>query len=167
MSTNDKAPAPSAPTEPGRPTPTAEGAAGAPALEEPVELPPEDKTQPHKLKELAPKAATKRRRTTGAELIVARPKQPEVRVPLDRTEMIIGRDARCDIVLQEDSASRRHARIARNAGGYYEVTDLESQNGVLVDDERVERMTLLDGDAFQVGDTKFRIVVGPLPGVES
>jgi pSer/pThr/pTyr-binding forkhead associated (FHA) protein len=162
LGVSDKPPAPSAPTDPGRPTPTGE----APAADAPAAPPEPDKTQPFKLKDLANKAATKRRRTTGAELLVQRPKQPEVRVPLDRSEMIIGREARCDIVLTEESASGRHARIARNAGGYFELTDLQSQNGVLVDDERVERMTLLDGDAFQIGETKFRIMIGPLPGAE-
>lgn len=155
MST-DKPPPPTAPTAP--------GTADAPAAPAP-EPPPEEKTQPFKLRELAEKAAKKRRRTTGAELIVTRPRQPEVRVPLDRTEMIIGRDERCDIVLSEAAASARHARVARNDGGYFEVTDLDSANGVVVEDTRVQRMTLLDGDAFTVGETRFRIVVGPLPGV--
>ncbi|HEY4222802.1 MAG TPA: FHA domain-containing protein [Myxococcota bacterium] len=126
----------------------------------------EEKTAPFKLKGNADKAATKRRRTTAAELVVKRPRSAEVRVPLDRSETVIGRDPRCDIVLAEESASRRHARIARNAGGYFELTDLGSRNGVLVDDERIDRMTLLDGDAFTIGETVFTIAVGPLLGAE-
>ena len=89
----------------------------------------EEKTQPVKLRQLAAKSATKRRRTTAAELIMKRPRQGEVRVPLDRSETIIGRDPRCDIVLQEESASRRHAQMRRNAGGYFEIGDLGSKNG--------------------------------------
>lgn len=150
----------------GGPTPGAgDGAAPAeaPAAEAP---PPEEKTAPHRLKNLVEKLATKRRRTTAAELLVKRPRQAEVRVPLDRTETVIGRDPRCDIILTEESASRRHARIGRNAGGYFEVVDLGSQNGIVVDGERVERMTLLDGDAFTIGDTSFTIAVGPLLGSE-
>jgi hypothetical protein len=139
---------------------------GTAAAEPAPAPPPEEKTQPFKLKDLAEKAAKKRRRTTAAELVVKRPRQAEVRVPLDRSEMIVGRDPACDIVLQEDSASRKHARIARNEGGYFEVTDLNSENGVLVEDERVKRMTLLDGDSFVVGDTQFTIVVGPIVGQE-
>lgn len=122
----------------------------------------EEKTAPHRLKLQAEKLAKNRRRTTAAELIVKRPRQPDVRVPLDRSETVIGRDPRCDIVLTDESASRRHARIHRNAGGYFEIVDLGSQNGILVDDERVEQMTLLDGDTFVVGDTTFVIAVGPL-----
>jgi pSer/pThr/pTyr-binding forkhead associated (FHA) protein len=154
---SDKPANPTAPTDPGKP---------APAAEAPAPPPPEENTQPIKLSAVWEKAAKKRRRTTAAELIMQRPKQTEVRVPLDRTEMVIGRDAQCDIVLTDDGASRRHASIARNAGGYFELTDLGSENGVLVDGERVARMTLVDGDAFTIGDTQFRIVVGPIPGVE-
>lgn len=127
---------------------------------------PEEKTAPHRLRELADKAAKKRRRTTGAELLVRRPKSAEVRVPLDRTETTIGRDHRCDIVLTEAKASRRHARIQRGDGGYFEIIDLGSRNGIVVDDECVDRMTLLDGDRFTIGDTEFTVIVGPLPGVE-
>ncbi len=137
-----------------------------PAPPAPEAPPPEEKTAPHRLRELADKAAKKRRRTTGAELLVRRPKSAEVRVPLDRTETVIGRDQRCDIVLTEAKASRRHARIQRGDGGYFEIIDLGSRNGIVVDDERVERMTLLDGDRFVIGDTEFTVIVGPLPGVE-
>jgi len=134
---------------------------GAPAADAP---PPEEITQPHKLK--PDQLAKKRRRTTAAELLVKRPKHPEVRVPLDRTETVIGRDPRCDIVLAETSASRKHAKIQRGEGGYFEIIDLGSTNGIVVDGERVSRMTLLDGDAFMIGDTEMKIIVGPILGTE-
>lgn len=151
--------------KPGAPVaPSASSGEGAPAAVEPP--PPEEKTQPYRLKPLVEKMAKQRRRTTAAELLVKRPRQPEVRVPLDRTETYIGRDPKCDIVLTDDSASRRHARIARNAGGYFEIVDLGSKNGILVEDERVDRMTLMDGDVFLIGETQFSIVVGPVVGSE-
>lgn len=148
------------------PQPTAAAPDGAPATPGAEEPPPEEKTAPHRLKNLVEKLATKRRRTTAAELLVKRPRQPEVRVPLDRSETVIGRDPRSDIVLTEESASRRHARIGRGDGGWFEVVDLGSRNGIVVGGERVERMTLLDGDAFTIGDTAFVIAVGPLLGSE-
>lgn len=89
-----------------------------------------------------------------------------MRVPLDRSETVIGRDSSCDIVLPEPSASARHARIVRTDGGYFELQDLGSTNGVIVDGERVERMTLLDGDTFTVGDTRFSILIAPIVGEE-
>jgi len=134
------------------------------AAEEP-KPPPEEKTQPFRLRDLAPKLAQRRRRTTAAELTFKRSKSaPEVRVPLERSETVIGRDPVCDIVLTEKAASARHARIRRAPGGFYELEDLGSTNGVFVDGERVEKMTLLDGDTFQIADTKFSILIAPVVG---
>lgn len=158
MSESEKKPEASSSGSSSPPATSGEGAVEAP--------PPEEKTQPYRLKPLVEKLAKQRRRGTAAELLVKRPRQPEVRVPLDRTETFIGRDPKCDIVLTDDSASRRHARIARNAGGYFELVDLGSKNGILVQDERVDRMTLMDGDVFLIGETQFSIVVGPLLGSE-
>ena len=125
----------------------------------------EEKTQPFRLRDLAQKIALRRRRTTAAELTFKRGKGAEVRIPLERTETVIGRDPVCDIVLStEKAASARHARIRRGPGGFYEVEDLGSTNGVFVDGERVEKMTLLDGDSFQIGDTRFSILVAPVVG---
>ena len=89
-----------------------------------------------------------------------------MRIPLDRSETVIGRDPTCDIVLAEKSASARHARIRRNAGGFFEIEDLASRNGIAVDGERVEKMTLQDGDTFVVGETRFSILIAPVVGEE-
>jgi pSer/pThr/pTyr-binding forkhead associated (FHA) protein len=143
---------------------TTPGEASTPAG---VTPPKEEKTQPFRLRDLAHKMAQRRRRTTAAELTFKRGKgAAEVRVPLERTETVIGRDPVCDIVLSEKAASARHARIRRGPGGFYELEDLGSSNGVFVDGERVEKMTLLDGDSFQIGDTRFSILVAPVVGEE-
>lgn len=126
--------------------------------------PTEEKTETFRLRELAVKMAQRRRRTTAAELTFKRGKGAEVRVPLERTDTVIGRDPTCDIVLSEKAASARHARIRRGPGGFYEIEDLGSTNGVFVDGERIEKMTLLDGDTFQIGDTRFAILVAPIVG---
>ncbi len=128
-------------------------------------LPAEEKTQPYRLRDLAVRLAQRRRRTTAGELVFRRDRT-DVRVPLDRSETVIGRDAACDIVLTEPAASARHARIVRTAGGYFELHDLRSVNGTLVDGEPVTSMTLLDGDTFMIGDTRFRIIVAPIVGEE-
>ena len=125
---------------------------------------PEEKTEPYRLKALAERLGRQRRRATAGALLVRRPHQQEVRVPLERDETRIGRDPGADIVLTEESASREHAEVRRTAAGYFEVVDLASDNGVWVDGERVERMTLLDGDVFTIGDTVFAVIVGPAVG---
>jgi|GEM_PF-1221590 len=160
-------------SEPNPRTPTA-APPGAPAsaapsppttAPSPAAPPPEEQTQPFRLRELAARHAQRRRRSTAGELTFRRQKH-DVRVPLDRSETVIGRDTSCDIVLPEASASARHARIVRTAGGYFELQDLGSTNGIIVDGERVERMTLLDGDTFTIGDTRFSILVAPVVGEE-
>ncbi len=125
--------------------------------------PADEKTQTWRLRELAPRHAQRRRRGLGAEVTFKRGRT-DVRVPLERNETVIGRDPSCDIVLAEATASARHARIVRGAGGYFELEDLGSTNGIVVDGEVVARLTLQDGDTFVVGDTRFTIVVAPVVG---
>lgn len=127
--------------------------------------PPEERTQPFRLRDLAPRLAQRRRRATAAELTFKRGRT-DVRIPMDRSETVIGRDPTCDIVLSEKSVSARHARIRRNAGGFFELEDLASTNGTAVDGERIETMTLQDGDTFVVGDTRFSILIAAVVGEE-
>jgi DNA-binding winged helix-turn-helix (wHTH) protein len=73
---------------------------------------------------------------------------------------VIGRDPRCDVWLDHESVSRRHASI-RIAGGSDRplITDLESTNGTFVGGNRIEAgTTLADGDGIKVGSVlvKFR-----------
>lgn len=71
---------------------------------------------------------------------------------LGETPEVIGRDAHCDIPLDDPSASRRHARFSRTPEGYV-VEDMGSKNGTLVNDQ-VRKSTLLrSGDQVQVGST--------------
>ncbi|HZF20130.1 MAG TPA: FHA domain-containing protein, partial [Burkholderiales bacterium] len=50
--------------------------------------------------------------------------------PREKTALILGRENTCDIVIQEKTASRRHARIERR-GVQYTLVD-ESTNGTYV-----------------------------------
>ena len=135
--------------------------ASAEAPAAPPEPPkPEDRdTQPFGLLKQAERAARRRRRGARAELTVKRPKAKEFRLGLDRDSTIIGRDARCDIVVEDDGVSRRHARIDKTQTGYFELVDLSSTNGTLVEGRGISRMLLLDGDRFVVGDTRFTLHV--------
>lgn len=149
-------------SDPTRPPPTVDPVAAT--SQAPTASPPVDeKTQPFRLRDLAPRLAQRRRRNTAAELTFRR-QRADARVPLDRSETIIGRDAGCDIVLTEKSASLRHARIVRTAGGYFELQDLDSTNGVIMDGERIERLTLQDGDTFIIGETRFSILIAAVVG---
>jgi pSer/pThr/pTyr-binding forkhead associated (FHA) protein len=59
----------------------------------------------------------------------------------------IGRAADCDLVLDDDYVSTKHARIARGPSGYL-LEDLGSTNGTFVNSLRITTPT-----GFSVGDT--------------
>ncbi len=65
---------------------------------------------------------------------------------------IIGRDAGCDIPIDDPSASRRHARFSATPQGYL-VEDLGSKNGTLVNELPCTSKLLKDGDEVQIGST--------------
>jgi|GEM_PF-6425832 len=93
------------------------------------------------------------------------------RFPIDR-DLRVGRDpAANDLVINESRASRRHARITPGAEGVV-VTDEGSDNGVWINQTRVMRHVLRDGDQLGIGETIFafenppsewQTVVAPAP----
>ena len=68
------------------------------------------------------------------------------------TAVSIGRARANDIVLKDVSISSQHCRIRPEQGGFV-LHDLRSTNGTFVNDKRVSRHTLADGDKFQIGET--------------
>ncbi len=48
---------------------------------------------------------------------------------------VIGRGKNCDVVLNDSKSSREHAEIVF-ANGSYIITDLKSQNGILVNQQK-------------------------------
>ena len=64
--------------------------------------------------------------------------------------MTIGRHTECDVWINDDGISRRHARVSFE-GGAACVEDLGSANGSFVRGERVAKHTFLDGDIVQLG----------------
>ena len=65
-------------------------------------------------------------------------------------EMILGRDATCDIVISDRQVSRFHARIRPTEQGVL-LEDLGSKNGTFYNGVRLEDPTILsDGDLVQI-----------------
>jgi diguanylate cyclase (GGDEF)-like protein len=81
------------------------------------------------------------------------------RFPLEFDEMTVGRSEDADIRLNDDSASRIHARF-HVADGRVTLIDLDSTNGVFVNDRQVARIELRDGDFVQIGETIFKFLSG-------
>src|SRR5215813_11595717 len=81
------------------------------------------------------------------------------RYPLGHDDVILGRGADVHIVLDADSVSRRHARIRLSESGFV-LDDLGSTNGSYVNDRRVERALLKDGDIIRIGVTILKFLSG-------
>jgi signal transduction histidine kinase len=67
----------------------------------------------------------------------------------------VGRDAACDISLDDLLVSRHHAELVE-ANGSWELVDLRSSNGTRVNGEDVTRRRLRDGDTILLGKTALR-----------
>jgi pSer/pThr/pTyr-binding forkhead associated (FHA) protein len=91
-----------------------------------------------------------------ATLVVREPRGLVRRLPLDGSPVVIGRDAACDVVLDDRRASRRHARIQAR-GGYLVLSDLGSTNGTYIRSERVSEVTLGLGDSVVIGDSTLEL----------
>src|SRR5262249_48721272 len=81
------------------------------------------------------------------------------RYRLGRAPVTIGRGSDCELLVNDHSVSRLHARIAWDSGGYV-VTDLESTNGTLVNKIRTPTHRLTDGDYLQIGKCIYRFLAG-------
>ncbi len=71
----------------------------------------------------------------------------------------LGRGRENTIVLENDSVSRRHARIEKR-DQHYHVQDLSSTNGTYVNDVLVTDYQLRRGDQVKVGDTILKFLSG-------
>ena len=73
---------------------------------------------------------------------------------VDKTPWRIGRSRNNDLTLSDHSVSRIHAEIRSNDEGALSLNDLESLNGVFVNDNRIESIQLREGDAVDIGDVR-------------
>ncbi len=75
---------------------------------------------------------------------------------LTEATLTIGRSPENTIAVGSGRASRRHAEVRHDPGGYL-IVDLESANGTLVNGTRInEPYRLHVGDLFEIGDELFR-----------
>jgi len=97
-----------------------------------------------------------------AGLIVQREGKIERVVAWEGDALTVGRSADCDLVLGQDEVSRRHARFVRD-GDRYEVYDLGSVNGTLVNGRRADRHDLAVGDVIAIESFQLTFVLDREP----
>jgi pSer/pThr/pTyr-binding forkhead associated (FHA) protein len=64
----------------------------------------------------------------------------------------VGRSWNNSIQIVDEQISRNHARFTQSGKGF-EIEDLGSRNGVIINGKRVERALLKPGDEIEIGDT--------------
>ncbi len=88
----------------------------------------------------------------GGEQIVVTVKNP----------FTVGRNKSNDLVIRDLHVSSQHAKFAARKDGVFEILDLNSSGGTFVNDERIERCALKNGDRidFATVPATFRYVAG-------
>lgn len=127
---------------------------GLTAVPDPLEAQP---TIP--VRTLAEVPGVKASAQTGARLVILTSELAGQEFSLTRASAVIGRTEENDIVINHRSISRHHAKIVRE-GDRYTIVDLQSANGVRVNNEDYERVELNPGDVVELGHVKLRFV-GP------
>jgi pSer/pThr/pTyr-binding forkhead associated (FHA) protein len=79
----------------------------------------------------------------------------------------VGRALENDLVFDDPSLSRKHARLAPNPSGRVDVEDLGSSNGTFVNGRKVGRAAAGPGDVITFGDLSFRVEGADVSGTRA
>ena len=88
-------------------------------------------------------------------------------------KITIGRDGKCQVVINENSVSRLHAELFVDNEGNAFLTDMNSSNGTTVNGSRItETVQLKRGDVVMLGkasfawenELNFKSTIAPNPG---
>jgi len=74
---------------------------------------------------------------------------------LGNKRVVMGRSEKVDVQVLDTKSSREHAELAL-VGGQYVLTDLGSQNGVIVNDLKVSQHRLKENDKIIIGQTVYK-----------
>ena len=85
-----------------------------------------------------------------AKVMVSFSGEPVGEYPLDKPASIVGRDATCEIQIDNLGVSRAHCQFV-NRGDSFIVQDMNSANGTYVNGQKVGEHYLKDGDEVLVG----------------
>jgi hypothetical protein len=70
--------------------------------------------------------------------------------------LVIGRSSACELVVEDDTVSRRHAELELR-DGTWRLRDLGSRNGTWVNGRRAADVEVRPGDELQLGGARFRL----------
>lgn len=101
----------------------------------------------------------KKQNGARARLQVIGEKGAPMEYPLQDRAVFVGRTNDNDIVLNDSSVSRRHAKIVK-AGEEYSLSDLGSHNGTVLNGTFVQNAPLHDGDQIKIGGYRLTFYLG-------
>jgi serine phosphatase RsbU (regulator of sigma subunit)/pSer/pThr/pTyr-binding forkhead associated (FHA) protein len=101
---------------------------------------------------------------TPPVLEVSSPQGQSARYELTASPLVIGRLPECDIHLDSQRVSRRHAELVQEDNGRWLIRDLASRNGTRVNGQSILEQTLSRDDVVEIGQFELRIV---WPGSDS
>jgi len=125
----------------------------------------------NRLKEFEPTRTMPRRdRSTvrdpklKAHLVILTGEKAGTHYPIKDDRMtVIGRDAQCQICLQDPDASRRHAAIQPFGREFY-IMDMGSTNGTLINGQQEEKRILRHADRITIGKQEFQFLLTDADG---
>ncbi len=91
-----------------------------------------------------------------ASMLITSPyNQTPQEVILEKDETTLGRAGSSDILLDQDTLTSRHHALLQRIGEHYEIHDLRSANGILVNGRKIPveiGFVLKDGDHINIGE---------------
>ena len=99
---------------------------------------------------------------SSAWLLIEEWEMPEKRYEIKSGVTSIGTSADNDIVLKDKAVSRHHAKI-RIEGQKYFVYDLASTNGTRINERKITKKWIKEGDSIEMGHTKMTFGTEALP----
>ena len=100
-----------------------------------------------------------------ASILITSPyTQTPQEVMLEKVETTLGRAGSSDILLDQDTLTSRHHALLQHIGKHYEIHDLRSANGILVNGQKIPVETgfaLQDGDHINIGEYELLFCLKP------
>jgi len=105
-----------------------------------------------RLRSVSTGEARRKLRTEARLVIIAGPNKGAI-VWLDEEEILIGREAKCEVSLIDEAVSRKQCAVKADKGSFL-ITDFNSRNGSFVNGVPVHEKVLQHGDKIRVGATE-------------